>query len=184
MIRNTLSCVAMLAISVALTFGTGCGVPVGGGSGGTVILIGPNDPNGGAACSDEYSTAELAAQAVALGNTERARAGVGPLAVDPVLQAVAQAYAEAQAVQGFIGHTDLNGDTVDGRIADAGYAWTAVGENLAYGPCTAESVVTGWMNSEGHRTNLLRSVFTHTGLGVYRGGEHRIYWVQVFATPQ
>lgn len=181
MIRNALACLAVAAINVALVFGTGCGVSVGGGTGGNVVVI---DPNGDATCSDEYSTAELAAQAVALGNTERAAAGAGPLAVDPVLQAVAQAYAEIQAAQGFIGHTDLNGDTVDGRLNNAGYAWTAVGENLAYGPCTAEDVVQGWMNSEGHRTNLLRSVFTHTGLGVYRGGEHRMYWVQVFATPQ
>ncbi|MBN1514520.1 MAG: CAP domain-containing protein [Phycisphaerae bacterium] len=181
MIRNTASCVAILAVGVALSFGTGCGVSVGGGTAGGVITI---DPNGDSACSDEYSTAELAAQAVALGNTERAAVGVAALAVDPVLQAVAQAYAEIQAAQGFIGHTDLNGDTVDGRLNNAGYAWTAVGENLAYGPCTAEDVVQGWMNSEGHRTNLLRSVFTHTGLAVYRGGEHRMYWVQVFATPQ
>ncbi len=183
MIRNNPSRWFGLSPSLLVVLCAGCGVSVGVGAGGGGSTFDPNS-QGGSVCSNEYSTAELAAQAVALGNAERAARGVEPLTVDPLLQAVAQAYADSQAESGFIGHTDPNGDTVEGRLTSAGYAWSAVGENLAYGPCTAEGVVEGWMNSQGHRTNLLRPLFTHTGLGVYRGGEHRMYWVQVFATPQ
>ena len=75
------------------------------------------------------------------------------------------------ATQGFIGHTDPSGNTARERVTNSGYAWMAIGENLAFGICTAQAAVDGWMKSEGHRENLLYPDFTHTGLGVYRGRE-------------
>jgi uncharacterized protein YkwD len=94
---------------------------------------------------------------------------------------VAQDYAQRMATEGFIGHTDPEGNNVDERVFNAGYDWIAVAENLAYGPCTAEWSVEGWMDSEGHRSNILNTLLTETGVGVYRGGAYEMYWVQVFA---
>jgi uncharacterized protein YkwD len=180
-IRDFLLRVAIGSISAFLAVGAGCGAvgSGGGGEGGTIVE--PPSPDDGSACSDEYTMAELAAQAVALGNAERAQAGTPALVVDATLQAVAEDYAEGMATQGFIGHTDPDGNTVRERVLNAGYDWIAVAENLAYGPCTAERAVEGWMDSEGHRTNLLNPTYIDTGVGVYHGGAYEMYWVQVFA---
>ena len=62
--------------------------------------------------------------------------------------------------------------------------WTGVlhanDENIAWGQKTPEEVVTGWMNSSGHRANILSSKFTFIGVGVYRSSSGRLYWVQLF----
>jgi uncharacterized protein YkwD len=170
----------IVVVGFSLIAAAGCGAAAPGG----VVLVGPTDGDDQSTCSDAVSTTQLAAQVVTLANAERANAGVAPLAVDSTLTAVAEAYAEAQATQGFTGHTDPAGHGVGDRVSSAGYNWIAVGENLAYGPCTAESAIEGWMNSEGHRANILNSLFTETGVGVYRGGVYPTYWVQVFADPQ
>jgi uncharacterized protein YkwD len=162
----------------------GCGGSTGGGGNGNeAVIVIPDNNHGSTGCSGGVTTQELAAQVVALANNERAAAGLAALTVNPTLQAVAEAYAEQMVTQGFIGHTDPAGNSVDDRVTAAGYTWIAVGENLAYGPCTAEDAIDGWMNSEGHRANILNAVFTETGVGAYPGSDYPMYWVHVFATP-
>ncbi len=172
----------MIGFLPALT--AGCGASGGGaGNGNDGIIVVPDNNNGSTGCSGAATTQELAAQVVVLANAERANAGVAALTVNPTLQAVAEAYAEQMVTQGFIGHTDPAGNSIDDRVTAAGYSWIAVGENLAYGPCTAEDAINGWMNSEGHRANILNAVFTETGVGAYPGPDYPMYWVHVFATP-
>jgi uncharacterized protein YkwD len=158
-------------------------VPAGAGQTEVTVVESPSD-GGDTSCSEEYTTAELAAQAVELGNAARIDNGVPALTVSAVLTAVAEDYAERMALEGFTGHEDPEGNSVRERVEAAGYDWIAVAENLAYGPCTAERAIEGWLNSEGHRANLLSPLLTETGMGVYRGGPERMYWVHVFADPR
>ena len=173
-VRQFRLCVGLVAIAALWGVGHGCvAVDMAGGGGDTIFIS--------STCSDEFTTTELAAQAVALANAERLMVGAGELVVDPVLTAVAEDYARTQAIQDFMGHVSPDGSTVMDRVLNAGYDPVAVAENLAYGHCTAEHAMSSWMDSEGHRTNLLNPTYTDTGVGVYRGGEWEIYWVQVFA---
>lgn len=150
----------------------------GGGGGGRGELI-----NLGRACP-EFDPVVETAEAVVLTNDERARAGVGSLTGNPTLNAVAENYAMSMATQDFTGHVNpYTGEDAGDRVTVAGYAWIAVAENLAYGPCSADSAVNGWMTSPGHRENMLGAVYTEIGIGVYHGGPEETYWVQVLATP-
>lgn len=150
----------------------------GGGERGELIILGGN-------CSDAVSLTTLADQAVTLTNEQRALAGAGQVVVDASLTAVAQNYAQTMGVQGFTGHVNpFTGEDVGNRLDAAGYDWTARGENLEYGGCTAERAVSDWVNSTaGHREILLNPVYTEIGIGVYRGGDEGVYWVQVLASP-
>jgi len=124
----------------------------------------------------------LVTAVVALTNTERAKAGLPPLRPNESLIQAAQAYAGVLAPGPCFEHTcppvpDL-GDRVT-RAGYAGYAW--IGENIAAGRSTAAGVVQGWMDSPGHRANILRPEFHEIGVGVATGpGRYAIYWVQVF----
>ena len=179
MVRDPRVCLAAAGMAALLTGGSGCNAAAGLGGGGIIVV--PVYSEVEPTCSDELTTTELAAQVVALGNIQRAEAGAAALVADATLTAVAEDYARTMATQGFIGHTDPEGNSVGDRVSNAGYEWIALAENLAYGPCTAERAIEGWMDSEGHRTNLLNPVYFETGVGVYRGGAYGMYWVQVFA---
>jgi uncharacterized protein YkwD len=61
-----------------------------------------------------------------------------------------------------------------------GIDFKAAGENIAAGQKTAEEVMDGWMNSEGHRANILNPDFTHIGIGYVQGGDYGTYWTQLF----
>ncbi|NJK48509.1 type I secretion protein [Candidatus Gracilibacteria bacterium] len=86
----------------------------------------------------------------------------------------------------FFSHTDPNGSTVRMRIDRSNYEWRTYGENIAAGQITPESVMNGWMNSSGHRANILNASFTHLGVGYsYLANDtgnvnYRHYWTQVF----
>ena len=102
-----------------------------------------------------------------------------------VIVRAAQVYAEALAPGGCFAHDCPPVPSQRDRIAQAGYGgWQRIGENIAAGDRTAESVVAGWLDSPGHRANILKPEYREIGVGVATGeGKYRIYWVQVFATP-
>ncbi|MFJ9349908.1 CAP domain-containing protein [Streptomyces sp. NPDC101237] len=127
--------------------------------------------------------AELArtrAEVVDLTNRERTRAGLRPLAVDPHLAAAAQDYSTDMAVRDFYAHTSPEGTQPWDRAAAAGSRRRTIGENIACGQRSAAEVVDGWMNSPGHRANILKPDFTHIGTGFAGGGRAGTYWTQVF----
>lgn len=105
-------------------------------------------------------------QLVALGiNAARAEAGMGPLAVDLRLVQAALNHSSDMVANNFIGHEGANGSSPGDRIDAAGYDWNYYAENVAAGQATAASVVTAWMNSSGHRANILSEGSAHVGVG-------------------
>ncbi|MFI0541623.1 CAP domain-containing protein [Streptomyces sp. WSLK1-3] len=124
--------------------------------------------------------ARTAAEVVDLTNRERARAGLPPLAVDPLLARAAQAYSTDMAVRAFYSHTSPEGTQPWDRAAAAGSTRRSIGENIACGQRSAAEVVEGWMNSPGHRANILKPGFTHIGTGFAGGGPAGTYWTQLF----
>lgn len=131
----------------------------------------------------------FAARVVALVNQERAEAGCRPLQIDSRLASAATAHSLDMATNDFFDHVGSDGSSPGDRILDAGYSYSRAGENIAAGYTTPEAVVAGWMNSSGHRDNILNCAFTETGVGYIflaeDGGQvnYHHYWTHVFAAP-
>lgn len=115
-------------------------------------------------------------QVVSLTNAARQQAGCGPLNVDASITAAAQAHASDMSARSYFEHTTPEGVTFDQRIRNAGYSQPGA-ENIARGATTAESVVEMWMNSPGHRANIVNCALDTIGVGLDRDG---FYWVQDF----
>ncbi|MFC9913485.1 CAP domain-containing protein [Streptomyces sp. NPDC059862] len=147
---------------------------------------------GGGRSGDTYWTAlwarpltpadltRTAAEVVELTNRERTRAGLPPLTVDPVLTTAAQAHSADMVTRDFYSHTAPDGSQPWDRAAAAGSTRRSIGENIACGQRSPAEVVTGWMNSPGHRANILKPGFTHIGIGFAGGGRAGTYWTQLF----
>lgn len=86
----------------------------------------------------------------------------------------------------YFSHDSLDGRTFDQRITAAGYSWRSVGENIAAGVTSAQSVVNGWMDSPGHCANLMNPQFRDMGLACARNPHSRYgwYWTQTLGTPR
>ncbi|MEU4568441.1 CAP domain-containing protein [Micromonospora sp. NPDC023956] len=121
------------------------------------------------------------AQVVALVNAERARAGCGAVSVDTKLTTAAQRHSDDQAANRKMSHTGSDGSNVGDRLDRVGYDWRGYGENVAWNQQTPAAVMSAWMNSSGHRANILNCAFTEIGVGVARSNGP--YWTQVFGTP-
>ncbi|WP_020138630.1 CAP domain-containing protein [Streptomyces sp. 351MFTsu5.1] len=119
-------------------------------------------------------------EVVVLTNRERTGAGLPPLAADPCLAQAAQAYSTDMAARAFYSHTSPEGTQPWDRAAAAGSTRRSIGENIACGQRSAAEVVEGWMNSPGHRANILKPGFTHIGVGFAGGGPAGTYWTQLF----
>lgn len=103
---------------------------------------------------------------------------------DARLVAAAQAHSEDQARRGEMSHVGGDGSSVGVRVDRAGYPWRSVAENVALGPSTPLEAMNAWMDSPGHRGNILSASNTQIGIGVAMGADGRLYWTQVFATPR
>jgi uncharacterized protein YkwD len=115
---------------------------------------------------------------------ERETEGLPPLVLDDTLSIVAEQYACKMVDDGFFDHVDPETQSSPGqRVTEAGYSFVSVGENLAAGQRTVEDVVEQWMESDGHRANILGVAWRETGIAVRTGGEYGVYWVQIFADP-
>jgi uncharacterized protein YkwD len=119
-------------------------------------------------------------------NAERARVGKAPVSLQPQLTQAAQAHAANQFSRSCsaLSHTGTDGSNSFTRITRTGLQVSAWAENIACGQSTPGQVMTSWMNSSGHRSNILNSSFTHIGISVSRNSDGRLYWVQVFGTPR
>ncbi|GAA3502343.1 hypothetical protein GCM10019016_094510 [Streptomyces prasinosporus] len=108
------------------------------------------------------------AQVLELVNEERAKAGCSPVAANGALAALATAFSEDMARRGFFDHTDPDGDTPWDRAQAAGVSDLG-GENIARGQADAEAVMRAWMDSPGHKANILNCDFRTLGVGVHFG---------------
>ncbi|GGV04820.1 hypothetical protein GCM10010260_47530 [Streptomyces filipinensis] len=120
------------------------------------------------------------AEVLALTNAERGRAGLRPLAVDPLLTAAAQAHCADMVARDFYAHVCPDGSQPWDRARAAGASRRTIGENIACGQRSPAEVVDGWMNSPGHRANILKRDFGHLGVGFAGGGRAGTYWAQLF----
>ena len=121
----------------------------------------------------------LQAEVVRLVNMARADAGCSPVRVDSRLTTAARLHSEDMARQGYFSHTSLDGRTPWDRIRAQGYP-SGSAENIAAGQKTASAVMTAWMNSPGHRANILACSSRAVGVGVGYGGPYGTYWTQDF----
>jgi uncharacterized protein YkwD len=126
------------------------------------------------------ATAEAAV--LTLVNQERAKAGCAPLSVDARLATAARAHSADMANRNYFAHDTPEGVNVGTRVTNAGYRWSAVGENIAKGQPDAAAVMQAWMNSPGHRANILNCRFTNIGIGLAYQGRTPL-WTQDFGTP-
>ena len=123
------------------------------------------------------------ADVLARANAERAAAGLSPLALDPRLNAAAQAHAEDMLLRSYYNHSTPEGAGAAARVRKSGYPARLVGENIARGPFTVPEAMDNWMASREHRRNLLHPGFTHLGVGIAVGRNsigNTVLWVQDF----
>jgi uncharacterized protein YkwD len=120
-------------------------------------------------------------QVVGLVNRRRAEAGCGRLRLDHRLARAALAHSRDMAAHDYFSHTGRDGSSPWDRAARAGYD-TPRAENLAAGHRSAAEVVQAWMDSPGHRRNLLDCTSKAVGVGFARGGSYGTYWTQMFGT--
>lgn len=138
-----------------------------------------NNGNGSGSTGGTSTGTSSAAQAVlAEVNTARAKNGLSALTLDANMNRAAAVRA-AELAQSF-SHTRPNGSRGLTALNEAGVSYRTAGENIASGQQTAQAVVSAWMNSSGHRANILSSSFGRMGVGQATIGG-RTYWVQLFA---
>ncbi|KPC80396.1 MULTISPECIES: sigma-70 family RNA polymerase sigma factor [Streptomyces] len=126
----------------------------------------PRSPSSQPAAVPKASPAPSVTQEViALVNTERAKEGCGPVSGNSLLSKAASRHSADMVARDYFSHTSPDGTDPGTRITAAGYRWSTYGENIAKGQQTAESVMDAWMNSEGHRANILNCAFKEIGIG-------------------
>jgi uncharacterized protein YkwD len=127
--------------------------------------------------------AALEAEVVSIVNTERAKAGCAAVTADDRLTAAARGHSADMAARGYFSHTTPEGVEFSTRITSAGYRWSGAGENIAKGQRTPADVMTSWMNSAGHKANILNCGFKNIGVGVAADAQGSLVWTQEFASP-
>ena len=127
----------------------------------------------------------FAQESIILVNEARAQARLPRLTENGTLGRVAMAYSQRMARENFYGHADPQGKQVDDRIAAAGYLAQMSAENIARGQPDPATVVEGWLNSPGHRANIMNGALREIGAGyaVTTTPPYYHYWTHVFATP-
>lgn len=120
---------------------------------------------------------EFERQVVQLTNAERAKAGLTPFQIDEELSMVAREKSRDMAVQGYFSHTSPTYGSPFDMMKAFGITYSWAGENIAYGQRSPEEVVKAWMNSPGHRENIMNPNFTHIGVGYVETGN---FWTQMF----
>jgi uncharacterized protein YkwD len=121
----------------------------------------------------------MTAEVVRLVNVERGKAGCGAVHADARLDAAALGHSRDMAARNYFSHDTPDGVSPWDRAKAAGYA-QPTGENIAMGYRDAAAVVTGWMNSAGHRANILNCNSKAIGNGVARKADGTAYWTQMF----
>ncbi len=136
---------------------------------------GSNISGGNSNSQNTVDTDAFAMEVLELVNAERESYGLDPLSYDAALYSASDV--RAVELESYYSHTRPDGSSCFTAITtDYGYA----GENIAEGYTTPAAVMNGWMNSQGHRENILSSNFTHLGVGVHQYANGRIGWVQLF----
>lgn len=129
---------------------------------------------------DLGATKSIENQVIDLTNQERIKNGLKPLAANWELSRVARYKAMDMRDKNYFSHTSPTYGDPFTMIKNFGIAYSAAAENIAAGQTTPQAVVQSWMNSSGHRANILNPNYTQIGVGYAKGGSYGYYWVQQF----
>lgn len=128
----------------------------------------------------ESVTSQQANAVLKLVNEERAKQGLKSLTLSSNLTSIANTKAKDMAVNNYFDHTSPTYGTPFQTLQHFGVSYRSAGENIAAGQKSAQEVMNAWMNSSGHRANILNSSYTELGVGYYAGGSYGTEWVQLF----
>lgn len=123
------------------------------------------------------SNAAFTKEVLRLVNIERAKEGLSQLTTNSTLEKAA--YIRSQEIKQSFSHTRPNGSSFSSILKEMNISYQAAGENIAYGQKTPEAVVNAWMNSSGHRANIMSKNFNKLGVGCYISN-NVVYWTQIF----
>lgn len=132
-------------------------------------------PENNAGQAGDSQVNEFEKEVVRLTNIERSKQGLKPLTLNVELSKVARLKSIDMVNKKYFDHTSPTYGSPFDMMKSFGISYRAAGENIAYGQRTPEEVVKGWMNSPGHRANILNGNFTEIGVGFYNN-----YWTQMF----
>ncbi len=140
----------------------------------------PTKPPSGGSTTEQYR-----AEVIKLVNVQRAKVGCNALTANSALTKAAQGHASDMLANNYFSHDSQNGTNPFDRMTAAGYHWSAAAENIAAGQQTPADVMQSWMNSEGHRANILNCGLKDIGVGYAAGSgaDYGQYWVQDFGSP-
>lgn len=125
-------------------------------------------------------TKNIEQQVLQLVNQERSKAGLKALSMNWELQRTARVKACDMSQKGYFDHNSPTYGSPFDMMRAFGVSYRTAGENIAAGQKTPAEVMQSWMNSQGHRENILKSDFSHLGVGYCEGGSMSPYWVQMF----
>jgi uncharacterized protein YkwD len=144
----------------------------------------PQEDHFGRETADLRDRERIRSEMLASVNAARKQARLRPLKSSSLLDKAAQRHAEDMLARGFFAHRSPSGTTVRERATAAGYNWSSIGENIAYGQTSVDEVMQTWLESPGHRKNILTPAFAELGVGLALGlgpdGKYQVYWVQNF----
>jgi uncharacterized protein YkwD len=161
--------IATLIVAALFFLSFGCG-----GSGDAYYV----PPTGGGSTLTPAQIAQYEDDVYVIVNQERAKQSVGALTRDAALDAIAQGHSDHMRDVGIMAHEGIGDGTMAERYASAGYTYLKAGENVAQGQTSPQAVMTAWMNSPGHRANILDPEFNRIGVALAMPG---FYWTQNFA---
>jgi uncharacterized protein YkwD len=148
----------------------GSGSPTTGGS--TPASTTPTTPS-----NTSVGFGDFERQVFDLTNAERTKVGLTPFSLNDSLNRAAEGHSVDMATKKYFSHQGLDGSQPWDRMKAQGYNFSRAAENIAFGQPTAKDVVTAWMNSAGHRANILNPNLKDLGIGFFDG-----YWTQNFGT--
>lgn len=127
---------------------------------------------------NETQLKSFSQQVVDLVNAERAKEGLAALTIDKNVEAAA--LVRAKEIQTSFSHTRPNGTSFSTALNESSAVFRGAGENIAWGQKTPQEVVAAWMNSPGHRANIMNKSFTKIGVGHLKNPAGASYWAQLF----
>lgn len=136
--------------------------------------------------TDATEPSDYEKEVVELVNEERKKRNLDPLEMDHHLSGLARKKSQDMADNDYFSHTSPTYGSPFDMMEQFDFTFRMAGENIAAGQRSPDQVVEGWMNSEGHRENILKEGFTHIGVGYVEdaGLSYGTYWTQLFMTPR
>ncbi|MEG1410554.1 MAG: CAP domain-containing protein [Terrisporobacter sp.] len=116
-------------------------------------------------------------------NVERSKRGLKPLKLNTKLSSVATTKSQDMVNKNYFSHTSPTYGSPFNMMKQFGISYSAAAENIAKGQTTPEQVMKSWMNSSGHRANILSANYTELGVGVAKSSNETTYWTQMFIKP-